>query len=129
MMIYTSGMQDHVSVQNHHQAHPMKAQSDTYEENHREEEASGHKHCKEEKPSYFEGNMGGGGHPTRMSPASSAAKRMRFAPAPPIMNQRMFGGRLSTEGDVLKGESRTLRGDPGGRKPGVCEGVIKSSRS
>lgn len=51
-------MEEHVSVQNHHQAHPIKVQSDTYEENHREEEASGHKHCKKEKPSYFEGNKG-----------------------------------------------------------------------
>ena len=51
----------------------MKAWSDTYEENHGEEKASGHKHCKEEKPSYVEGGMEKECHPTRISLASSEA--------------------------------------------------------
>ena len=48
----------HVSVQCGRYVHSMGAQSCTYEENHREEKASRHKHCKEEKPSCVGGNVG-----------------------------------------------------------------------
>lgn len=48
----------YVSVEHHRYVYSMKTQSDTYEENHREEKTCSHKHCKEEKPSYLEGSMG-----------------------------------------------------------------------
>jgi hypothetical protein len=106
----------HVSVQHDHYVRSMKARGGTYEEDHCEEETSGHKHCKEEKPSCFEGNSGEECHPTWMSLASSEAGETRFAPAPPMMNQRSFGGRAETEERVLEGEARRSRGDPSSRK-------------
>ena len=98
------GVESHVSFQRGHYVHPMKARGDTYEENHREEKASSHKHCKEEKPSCCEGYVGKECHPTRISLASSEAGEMGFAPAPPMMNQRTFGGRMEMEESVPKGE-------------------------
>ena len=71
----------------------MKAWSNAYEENHCEEKTSGHEHREEEEPSWFEENTGKGCHPTRMSMASSEFEQMKFAPAPPMMKQRVFGGR------------------------------------
>lgn len=37
--------------------------------------------------------------------ASSEAREMVFAPAPPMMIQRTFGGRVEAERSVLEGES------------------------
>jgi len=91
---------------------PMKARGDTYEEDHGEEKTSSHKHCKEEKPSCFAGEVGKECHPTRMSLASSEAGETGFAPAPPMMNQKTFGGRMGTEESVPKGEFGRWRGDP-----------------
>jgi hypothetical protein len=99
-MIYAE-VKLHVSVRRRRHVPLTKALSDTYEENHREQQARGHKHCKEEKPSYWEAR--GNSHPTCTSLTPSKVVRMKFTPAPPIMNQRTFGGRMGTEESVFEG--------------------------
>ena len=99
-MIYAE-VKLHVSVRRRCHVPLTKTVSDTYEKNHREEQTRGHKHCKEEKPSYWE--VQGNSHPTCTSLAPSKVVPTKFAPAPPIMNQRTFGGRMGTEESVLEG--------------------------